>query len=327
MDKKIIAVTDSPFPNLDAARAAVSKIGGELQASEGGHSGSDSRSRQGRRRHSYHLRQSHHRSGSGADQVPDHRALRHRRGQRRYRHGHQQGNRGHEGSRLLHRRSFGSRHGAAAGRRAQDSVFEQAGAGRAIGGCRPWCRSRGLRGRTLGLVGFGRIPQLVAPKAQAFGIKVVTYDPFVPKEVLAKAGVEHVEFEELVKTSDYISLHCPLMPETKHIMNAKVFAMMKPRLVSGQHRPRAADGRSGAGRGARQGPIGRRGARRGGEGTAHRFADSGTRQRDYHAAHRVSIPKRRCSICRAKAADEVVRVLSGQAPKNPVNPEALKAAG
>ena len=49
-----------------------------------------------------------------------------------------------------------------------------------------------LRGRTLGLVGFGRIPQLVAPKAQAFGINVITYDPFVPKDVLAKANVKHV---------------------------------------------------------------------------------------------------------------------------------------
>src|SRR5579883_1023101 len=43
-----------------------------------------------------------------------------------------------------------------------------------------------LRGRTLGLVGFGRIPQLVAPKAQAFGMSVITYDPYVPKDVLSK---------------------------------------------------------------------------------------------------------------------------------------------
>src|SRR6202163_2677598 len=47
-----------------------------------------------------------------------------------------------------------------------------------------------LRGSTLGLVGFGRIPQLVAPKAKAFGLKVVAYDPYVPAEVLTRAGVE-----------------------------------------------------------------------------------------------------------------------------------------
>ena len=50
-----------------------------------------------------------------------------------------------------------------------------------------------LRGSVLGLVGFGRIPQLVAPKAQAFGLRVIAYDPYAPG-VFAKAGVERVEF-------------------------------------------------------------------------------------------------------------------------------------
>src|SRR5579859_1244519 len=85
-----------------------------------------------------------------------------------------------------------------------------------------------LRGTVLGLVGFGRIPQLVAPKAQAFGIKVIAFDPFVPQEVFAKAGVASVTFDELVKAADYISLHCPLTPETNHLFNADVFGKMKP---------------------------------------------------------------------------------------------------
>ena len=54
-----------------------------------------------------------------------------------------------------------------------------------------------LRGTVLGLVGFGRIPQLVAPKAKSFGMRVVTYDPYVPQAVLDQAGVERVEFAEL----------------------------------------------------------------------------------------------------------------------------------
>ena len=53
-----------------------------------------------------------------------------------------------------------------------------------------------LRGSVLGLVGFGRIPQLVAPKAQAFGMKVVAYDPFIPADVFASAGVDRVEFRD-----------------------------------------------------------------------------------------------------------------------------------
>src|SRR5579863_5436954 len=84
-----------------------------------------------------------------------------------------------------------------------------------------------LRGTVLGLVGFGRIPQLVAPKAKAFGLRVVTYDPYVPRAVLDRAGVEPVEFAELLKMSDYISIHTPLLPETHHLFNTEVFRQMK----------------------------------------------------------------------------------------------------
>lgn len=183
-----------------------------------------------------------------------------------------------------------------------------------------------LRGRTLGLVGFGRIPQLVAPKAQAFGIKVITYDPFVPKDVLAKAGVQHVDFEELVKTSDYISLHCPLMPETKHIMNAKVFAMMKPGayLVNTGRGPLVDEAALAAA--LDKGQL---------AGAALDVVekepptDSPILGRDnvIITPHTAFYSEEALSDLQAKAAEEVVRVLSGQAPKNPVNPEALKAAG
>src|SRR6202171_4164633 len=72
-----------------------------------------------------------------------------------------------------------------------------------------------LRGRVLGLVGFGRIPQLVAPKARAFGLKVITYDPYVPQDITTAADVENVDFSELVKVSDYVSIHTSLIPETE----------------------------------------------------------------------------------------------------------------
>ena len=84
-----------------------------------------------------------------------------------------------------------------------------------------------LRGSVLGLVGFGRIPQLVAPKAKAFGMHVVAVDPFVPPEGFSKLGVERVEFAELLKMSDYVSIHSPLTPETKGLFNADVFRQMK----------------------------------------------------------------------------------------------------
>jgi D-3-phosphoglycerate dehydrogenase len=86
---------------------------------------------------------------------------------------------------------------------------------------------RRIEGTVLGLVGFGNIPRLVAPKAQAFGIKVIAYDPFTKSEVFKAAKVESVDFDTLLKTADYISVHAPLLPATRGMMNADAFAKMK----------------------------------------------------------------------------------------------------
>ncbi|MEQ1885450.1 MAG: C-terminal binding protein [Bryobacteraceae bacterium] len=177
---------------------------------------------------------------------------------------------------------------------------------------------RRLRGTTLGLVGFGRIPQLVAPKAQAFGINVITYDPFVPKDVLAKANVKHVELEELLKTSDYVSLHCPLMPETKHMMNAKTFAIMKKGsyIVNTGRGPLideaalAAALDSGHIAGAALDVV-----------EKEPPTDSPIIGRDnvIITPHTAFYSEEALLDLQAKAAQEVVRVLSGEAPLNPVN--------
>ena len=84
------------------------------------------------------------------------------------------------------------------------------------------------RGTVLGLVGFGRIPQLVVPKAQAFGMKVIAYDPYVPKEVFTGLGVEGMDLPSLLRTSDYVSIHSPLVPETRNLFNMDTFRQMKP---------------------------------------------------------------------------------------------------
>jgi len=84
-----------------------------------------------------------------------------------------------------------------------------------------------FRGSVLGLAGFGRIPQLVVPKAQAFGMKVIAYDPFVPAEVFKSLNVEQVDFQQLLTRSDYISVHTPLVPETKGLFNLAAFKAMK----------------------------------------------------------------------------------------------------
>ena len=182
-----------------------------------------------------------------------------------------------------------------------------------------------LRGTVLGLVGFGRIPQLVAPKAQAFGIKVIAFDPFVPPEVFAKAGVASVGFDELVKTGDYISLHCPLTSETNHLFNADVFSKMKPgaylvntgrgplideaalaqALDKGQLAAAALDVVE------KEPPVG---------------SPVLGRKNVILTPHTAFYSDESLVELQVKAAEEVVRVLSGQAPKNPVNPEVLKSA-
>jgi D-3-phosphoglycerate dehydrogenase / 2-oxoglutarate reductase len=86
---------------------------------------------------------------------------------------------------------------------------------------------RRIEGTTLGLVGFGQIPRLIAPKAQAFGMMVLAYDPFVKADVFKAAKVRGVDFDTLLKNSDYVSMHAPLLPVTRGMMNAAAFAKMK----------------------------------------------------------------------------------------------------
>jgi len=86
---------------------------------------------------------------------------------------------------------------------------------------------RRIEGTVLGLWGFGNIPRLVAPKAKAFGMTVVAYDPYAKPELFTQAGAERVELDALLARSDYISVHAPLTPQTRGMLNADAFAKMK----------------------------------------------------------------------------------------------------
>jgi D-3-phosphoglycerate dehydrogenase len=86
---------------------------------------------------------------------------------------------------------------------------------------------RRLEGQVLGLVGFGNIPRALAPKAQAFGLQVITHDPYVSADVVNALGVENTSFEDLLGRSDFVSVHAPLLPATRGLMNAAAFARMK----------------------------------------------------------------------------------------------------
>ncbi len=179
-----------------------------------------------------------------------------------------------------------------------------------------------LRGKVLGLVAFGQIPQLVGPKAQAFGMRVVAYDPYISSEILSRANVERVEFEELLKTSDYISIHTPLLPNTRHLFGAEVFSRMKPSayLINTARGPivdefalaAALDGKQIAGAALdvmeNEPPTG---------------SPLLGRENVIITPHTSFYSEESLVDLQIKASEEVVRVLSGMPARNPVNPEVM----
>ncbi|GAB4516618.1 MAG: hypothetical protein OHK0046_22270 [Anaerolineae bacterium] len=84
-----------------------------------------------------------------------------------------------------------------------------------------------LRGKTLGIVGFGRIGRAVAKRAIAFEMKVIAYDPYIDLNSANKLGVEVVSLDTLFEESDFISLHSVITEETRELINAKTILKMK----------------------------------------------------------------------------------------------------
>lgn len=85
-----------------------------------------------------------------------------------------------------------------------------------------------LRGRTMGVVSLGKIGQAIVARAQAFGVTVIAYDPFLPADVAAKLGVELVGKPDLLARSDYILMQAPMTPDTHHFLSDAEFTAMKP---------------------------------------------------------------------------------------------------
>lgn len=84
-----------------------------------------------------------------------------------------------------------------------------------------------LNGKTMGIVGMGRIGSQVVIRAKAFGMDIIVYDPYITPEAAAELGVEVVSLETLLKNADVITIHVPLTPETKHLISRPEFEMMK----------------------------------------------------------------------------------------------------
>jgi len=84
-----------------------------------------------------------------------------------------------------------------------------------------------LRGKTLGVVGMGRIGSQVVSRCKAFEMDAIVYDPYLPKEVAKQMGVQLTDLETVLKEADFITIHVPLTPETKHLISENEFEIMK----------------------------------------------------------------------------------------------------
>jgi D-3-phosphoglycerate dehydrogenase len=85
-----------------------------------------------------------------------------------------------------------------------------------------------IRNRTLGIVGLGRIGKAVAERARAFNMKLLAYEPFPDRAFAARHGILLCSLEQLLAESDWVTLHLPLTPETRHLINKKTLSLMKP---------------------------------------------------------------------------------------------------
>ncbi len=85
-----------------------------------------------------------------------------------------------------------------------------------------------VKGKVLGLVGLGRIGSLVASKAKGLEMRVVAFDPYASPERAASSGIELLTIDEVLQTSDFVSVHTPLTPDTHGLINADKLALMKP---------------------------------------------------------------------------------------------------
>lgn len=178
---------------------------------------------------------------------------------------------------------------------------------------------RRVRGGTLGLVGLGQIPRLLAPKARALGLKIIASDPFVKEADADLLGIELVDFEALLERADYVSIHAPLTPKTHHLFNAEAFARMKPEayLINTARGPLIDE--AALAQALDDGQLA--GAALDVVTTEPLAADSPLLGRDnvILTPHTAFYSEDALLDLQSKAAEDVARVLSGEAPRYPVN--------
>ncbi len=189
-----------------------------------------------------------------------------------------------------------------------------------------------LRGRTMGVVSFGKIGQAIATRAKAFGVEVIAFDPFLPAEVAVRLGIELVSKADLLARSDYVLMQAPMTPETKHFLSDAEFAVMKPgAIVVNTGRGPTIDNKA-LYRALTNGHIAAAGLDDPEEEPAKRAAWSPrdnpifTLPNVLITPHSAYYSEESIRAARVIAASQVAKVLTGQAPDYPVNAAALAAA-
>lgn len=186
-----------------------------------------------------------------------------------------------------------------------------------------------LRGRTMGVVSLGKIGQAIAVRAQAFGVRVIAFDPFLPTDIAAELGVELVSKADLLARSDYVLMQAPMTPDTRHFLSDAEFAAMKPGAIlvntgrgptvdnAALHRALSAGHLAGAGL---DDPEEEPAKRIGWTPDDNRLFTLPNVLVTPHAAY---YSEESIHTARVTAATQVAKVLTGQKPDYTVNAEAL----
>ena len=176
-----------------------------------------------------------------------------------------------------------------------------------------------LRGQTLGLVGFGKIPRRLAVKVRPLGLQAIAFDPYVDAGTMDGHGVRKVSLDALLAQSDFVSVHAPLVPETRGLIGEAELRKMKPTayLINTARGPLVQD--AALIRALRERWIA--GAALDVTEREPPALEHMLRQMDnvILTPHVAFYSEQSVQELQRKTAEEVVRVLSGQGPRSPVN--------
>lgn len=180
-----------------------------------------------------------------------------------------------------------------------------------------------LAGQTLGLIGLGNIGRAVARKLAAWDLRLLAVDPYVDRGHAAMMGIELVNLDSLCRQSDLISIHCPLLPETRHLIDARVLGLMKPEVILvNTARGPIVDTRA-LGRALDEGRIGAAGLDVFEEEPLPDESPFRRHPRLLISDHTAWYSEESQMELQRKAAEEVARVCRGALPFSLANPEVL----